>query len=110
MPTIQVRGLEARSRLRTKGSDDRAPYREAIANLAGDQVLELIPEDGESLRKLKTLTSRAANEVGQGVKYGETEDGSLLVWLVSPTTTGKRRGRPLGRECADDGRRHTRQT
>ena len=74
---------EARSRLRGRASgyDARAPYREAIANLSGDHMLELEPDDGETIRKLKLNVNRAAKEVNREVGYAETAEGTLLVWL-----------------------------
>jgi len=75
----------------------QAPYREAIANLGTDRALELEPDEGETLRKLKLLVRRAAKEVGRAVQYGESDEGTLLVWLAGPTTRpGKRRGRRPG--------------
>jgi hypothetical protein len=52
-------------------------------------TLELIPDDGETLRTLRRATNRAAKEIGRDVKHGETQDGTLLVWLAWPT---RRRG------------------
>ena len=85
MPTIRSLGPDARARLRRQHTDERAPYRDAIGALAGDRVLELVPYEGESLRTLKSQTSRASTEVGRRVTYGETEEGTLLVWLAQPT-------------------------
>src|SRR6266567_5014264 len=86
MPQITTVGLEARDRLvkRTHGYDDRAPYRQAIANLTDDRALELQPDEGETLRKLKLNVARAAKEANRQVAYGESETGSLLVWLEEP--------------------------
>ena len=84
MPTVRILDRDARARLRTRRSDEPAPYREAIGALVGDRVLELIPHEGESLRTLKSRTSRASTEVGRRVTYGETEEGTLLVWLARP--------------------------
>jgi hypothetical protein len=84
MPRIATVDLaEARNRLRGRapGHDARAPYREAIANLSGDHMLELEPDDGETMRGLKLNVNRAAKEVNRQVGYGESEEGTLLVWL-----------------------------
>jgi hypothetical protein len=83
MTTIRTVDVSARDRIRSHHSDTRAPYREAIAALANDRALELTPADGESLRKLKVNVSRAAKEVGREIKYGETDEGTLVVWPAS---------------------------
>src|SRR4051812_42889608 len=74
---------EARNRLkdRTPGYDARAPYREAIAKLTEDRMLELELDAGESMRKLRLAVNRAAKEVNRPVAYGESDSGTLLVWL-----------------------------
>ncbi len=95
MVEIRQAGPTARARLAKHGRSyaEREPYRQAILGLAGDATVELIPDAGESLRKLKTLTSRAAREVGTAVKYGKTTDGSLLIWLTEPGAPRQRRTR-----------------
>ena len=95
MPTIRTVGAEARARLVRKGTgrDELAPYRAALANLEGDAHLELAPEDNETMRAMKLRVSRASKQVGKDVKYGETQDGTLLVWLSSPTPVRRRRRR-----------------
>ena len=93
MPRFHQVGLEARARLRTKGADARASYREAIANLEDGQLIELEPESGETLRSLRVNLRRAAKEVGREVQSGETNEGTLLVWLAQsaqPTRRGRR--------------------
>ena len=42
---------------------------------------ELEPDEGETLRKLKGAVTLAAKEVNRAVGYGESESGTLLVWL-----------------------------
>src|SRR5947207_11935917 len=93
MPQITTVGLEARDRLRkrTRGYDARAPYREAIANLTDDRALELEPDEGETLRKLKLNVARAAKEANRQVAYGESDSGTLLVWLEEPRKPRRRR-------------------
>jgi hypothetical protein len=83
MPRIAVVDIEARSRLtkRTKGFDARAPFREAITNLDGDSQFEVVPDDGETLRGLRLNLARAAKEANRDVVYGETDEGTLIVWL-----------------------------
>lgn len=81
MPIIRTVDLSARSRLQKPRPDSLAPYREAVDRLAGPGVIELTPDEGETLRKLKLLVSRAAREAGKAVVYGETPEGTLLVWL-----------------------------
>ncbi len=94
---VQVRqvGPDARARLakQGRGYSEREPFHQAILGLAGDATIELIPDEDESLQKLKLLTSRAAREVGTAVKYGETQDGSLLIWLAEADTPRQRRTR-----------------
>ncbi len=94
---VQVRqaGPEARARLAKQGRGylEREPYRQAMLDLAGDATVELIPDEGESLQKLKRLTKRAAQEVGKVVKYGETHEGSLLIWLAAADMPGQQRTR-----------------
>ena len=93
MAKISTVGPEARERLQNigKGYLERAPYREAINNLSDDEMLELEPDDGETMRRLKLIARRAANEVGRDVQYGETEQGSLLVWIAEPKQPRRRR-------------------
>ena len=92
MPRITTVDLaEARNRLRdrTPGYAARAPYREAIANLADNRMLELEPDEGETMRKLKLLVSRAAQEINRQVGYGESDSGTLLVWLQDKLRTAR---------------------
>ena len=95
MPTFRTVGAEARARLarRGPGKDELAPYREALASLEGDAHLELAPEDGETMRAMKLRVSRASKQVGKEVSYGETQDGTLMVWLSNPTPPRRRRRR-----------------
>jgi hypothetical protein len=74
---------EARRRLKSeaRGYAERAAYREAIGNLTDDRMLELEPDEGETMRGLKLTVTRAAKEVNRDVRYGESEQGTLLVWL-----------------------------
>jgi hypothetical protein len=90
---------EARNRLkgRAPGSDARAPYREAIANLSGNRMLELDLDDGETMRGLKLNVNRAAKEINRPVGYGESDSGTLLVWLQDrpKQTRGPRKRRQV---------------
>jgi len=82
MPRIATIDLDqARSRVRRgrPRGDDRAPLREAIANLTAERMIELEPDEGERLRKLKLTVNRAAKEVNRAVGYGESDSGTLLV-------------------------------
>ncbi len=83
MATIRIVDLGARARLCNGRPDNRAPYREAIAKLSGDHVLELTPDAGESLRQLQLNVSRAATAVHRAVQYGVTPEGTLVVWPAS---------------------------
>jgi hypothetical protein len=93
MPQITTVSLEARDRLvkRTPGFDARATYRQAIANLSADRALELEPDEGETLRKLKLNVARAAKETNRQVAYGESDSGTLLVWLEEARKPRRRR-------------------
>jgi len=101
MPTFQTVDSSARARLRNNRTDDRAPYREVIANLSGDRALEPTPGEGETLRQLKMTITRAASDVGRVIKYGETEEGTLLVWLADQGAAGKRRTQRRNVDPAD---------
>ena len=107
MPKVTTVGLEARARLIKahggKGYEQRAPYREAIAALSGDQVLEFEPEDGETLRQIRVRLARAAKELGTEIKSGETREGTLLVWLASPSPARRQRRRVSGEEASAAG-------
>ena len=99
MPEIRNAGPEARARLtkRSPAEIEREPIRQAIRDLRGDQTLELIPDAGETMRKLKMLATRAGKAAGRAIKYGETHDGSLLVWLAdAPNGRRRRRRRQSG--------------
>jgi len=62
------------------------------------RMIELEPDAGESMRRLKVNVSRAAKEVSRPVEYGETETGTLLVWLRDrpKQTRGPRAARQRG--------------
>jgi hypothetical protein len=73
VPKIREVGAEARSRLidgsgQGKGYRERAPYREAVATLEGDRLIEIEPEEGENLRQLKVRLRRAAGEIGREIQ------------------------------------------
>jgi hypothetical protein len=78
----------------SKGFQQRQVYRENLAGLAEGKWLEVEPETGETLRKLKVNVRRAANEGNMNVAYGETREGTLLVWPQSGREKGRGRGRP----------------
>ena len=93
MPQIRQQDSTAKQRLkqRTKGYQEREPYRQAIASLSGDNTVELVPEEGESIRKIKLNLARAAKELGRSVSYGETEQNTVLAWLSDADTAPRRR-------------------
>ncbi len=74
-------------------ADDRAPLREAIANLPAERMIELEPDEGETLFRLKLAVTRAAKEVNRAVRHGESESGTLLVWLEEKPRQRRRRKR-----------------
>ncbi len=94
----QIRRVDtnAKQRLkqRTKGYQERAPYREAVLSLSGGATIELEPEADETLRKIKLYLARAAKEVGRSISYGETQENTVLAWLSdSDAAPRRRRGR-----------------
>src|SRR5215211_5636928 len=93
MAQIREVDVSAKQRVkqRTKGYQEREPFRTAVQNLTADRAIELAPESGESLRKLKLNIARAAKEVGRNVAYGETGDGMIVAWLDEGNTGQKRR-------------------
>lgn len=95
MPRINQTDKSARTRLRQRagGADARVPFREAIARLEPDGVIEIRAEGRETMRGLKLNVARAAREVQADVTYGETIDDTLLVWRR--TDTGRRRRRSV---------------
>jgi len=93
MAQIREVDVSAKQRVkqRTKGYQEREPFRTAVQNLTTDRAIELAPESGESLRKLKLNIARAAKEVGRNVSYGETGDGMIVAWLADGDAGPKRR-------------------
>jgi len=80
-----------RVKQRTKGYQEREPFRTAVQNLTADKAIELAPDSGESLRKLKLNIARASKEVGRNIAYGETGDGTIVAWLQEGDAGQKRR-------------------
>jgi hypothetical protein len=91
MPKIRQAGPEARRRLASRGQAHLAPYLEAIAGLSGEQVIEVEPDEGETLRLVRTRVTNAAKQLGKQVKYGDTQEGTLLVWAEERTPRRRRR-------------------
>ena len=93
MANIREVDVSAKQRVkqRTKGYQEREPFRTAVQNLTADKAIELSPESGESLRKLKLNLARAAKEVGRNIAYGETTDDMIVAWLQEGDTGQKRR-------------------
>ena len=93
MAQIREVDVSAKQRVkqRTKGYQEREPFRQAVANLTADRAIELMPESGESLRKLKLNLARAAKEVGRNISYGETGDNAIVAWLDEGNSGQKRR-------------------
>ena len=75
-----------------KGPDRLQPYTEAIRGLSGGQMIEVEPEDGETLRQVKFRLTRASKQAGVEIRSGETTGGTVLVWRAEATPT-RRRGR-----------------
>jgi hypothetical protein len=78
----------------SKGFQQRQVYRDNLMKLSDGKTFEVRPEGDETIRKIKVNIRRAANELGMKVDYGETTDGSLLVWNASGKERTGRRGRP----------------
>ena len=102
MPRISTARPEARLRLvrRDASYQQRGPLREAIGALSAEQAIELEPEPGETLRKLKAMVRLAAREAGRDVEHGETEQDTPLVWLAQPSRRRRRRQPPATGEHA----------
>ena len=95
MPIFQQAGPEARERLArvSKGFQLRQVYRDHLSQLTdGNKLWEIRPEEGENLRRLKVNVRRAANELNLDARYGETNEGTLLVWREEGRA--RKRGRP----------------
>ena len=103
MPVFREAGPEARQRLlqTSKGFQQRQIYRDNLSMLGEGRIWEVQPEGDETLRKLKVNIRRAANELNMNVRYGETTEGTLLVWSETPRERSGRRGRP--RKVAEAG-------
>src|SRR4051794_34774784 len=97
---IDLADARRRVRGRTSVLDSRAPYREAIANMTDARMIELEPDTGETMRGLKLNVTRAAREVSRNIGYGESDSGTLLVWLES---TKQRRGPRARKQRAANG-------
>ncbi len=97
MAQIRTVDISAKNRLkqRTKGYQEREPYRQAVRSLTHDSPIEVVPEMGETLRKIKLNLARAAKEENRSVKYGETGEGTVIAWLSEgDSAPRRRRGRP----------------
>ena len=106
MAEIRQVDSSAKERLKhqTKGYQEREPYRQAVSSLTPNALIELEPDAGETLRKVKLNLARAAKEVGRAVSYGETQQNTVLAWLSSSDSSGRRRRGP-GRPKSGNGRR-----
>ena len=95
MPRFTQVGPESRSRLISGGKSfqERAPFREAVASLTSDAMVEVEPEQGERLQAIRVRLRRAAKEVGREIQVGETQEGTLLVWLADAAQPVRRRRR-----------------
>ena len=101
MPVFREVGPEARERLARKGKgyQERRVYHEHLSQLPDGKSFEIRPDEGESLRRIKGNVSRAARELDLKIRYGETPEGTLLVWGDSASEQkgrGRRRRPPEG--------------
>jgi hypothetical protein len=97
MPAFREAEADARERLvqKGKGYQARQVYRDMLAQVGGGRTIEVRPEDGETIRKLKVNIRRAANELKlENIHYGETRDGMLLVWSEPKAEGERKRGGP----------------
>lgn len=96
MPIFREAGADAKQRLvpTSKGYQQRQIYRDHLSGLREGMYREIQPEGDETLRKLKVNVRRASNELGMNIRYGETKQGTLLVWPEPPRERTGRRGRP----------------
>ena len=93
MPVFRDVGPEARDRLikTSKGFQQRQVYRDMLSQLGDGKEVEVEPEAEETIRKIKVNVRRAANELGMDIVYGETADGTLLVWRQDSERRRRRR-------------------
>lgn len=93
MAQITQVDASAKQRLkhRTKGYQEREPYREAVSSLSIDGTIEVEPDEGETLRKIKLNLARAAKEVGRTITYGDTNENTVLAWLADAEAPPRRR-------------------
>ena len=96
MPVFREAGADAKLRLlqTSKGFLQRQIYRDNLGKLGEGKYWDIAPEGDETIRKLKVNVRRAANELGMTVRYGETMQGTLLVWGEVARERSGRRGRP----------------
>jgi hypothetical protein len=52
---------------------------------------------------IRASLTRAAKEVGKGIKSGETQEGTLLVWLAEPSKDGPAPAKRTRRKRNADG-------
>jgi hypothetical protein len=92
MVRISEAGPEAKARLVSglRGPTWKQPYLDAINGLAGEDVLEFEPDEGETLRQVRVRIARAAKDLGRTLRVGETQEGTLLVWLAEAHTPLRR--------------------
>ena len=84
----------------SRAYQERAPYREAVANLEDGQLIALELEASENLRQVKVRIRRAAKEIGREVSYGGTAEGTLLAWLAeAPRRRRRRRSRSASQDA-----------
>ena len=96
MPIFNVAPPDAKLRLvkQSRGFEQRAVYRDHLAQLSDGMSWEIQPEEDETIRKLKVNVRRAANELSLPIRYGETPEGTLLVWKEAPSEKQMSRRRP----------------
>jgi hypothetical protein len=83
-------GAKARLVSGLRGPTWKQPYLDAINGLEGDGVLEFEADEGETLRQIRVRIARAAKDLSRTLRVGETQEGTLLVWLAEAHTPMKR--------------------
>src|SRR5688500_14386526 len=78
MPRIRQVEPDTRDRLvrSGRGHAQLRPYLEAIASLKGNQMLEVEPEERETMRLIRLRVTRASRQLGKELTCGTTREGS----------------------------------
>jgi len=76
---------EAEGRVQRRRTDAiNRQYQTALGSLDPGQSLEICPEEGETIRGIKLRARQAARATGLTIDLGETEAGTVVIWLKEP--------------------------